>query len=601
MSMKKPTSRDELLQVLAACRPALVNVGLFTAVTNLLMLVPALYMLQIYDRVLASGNEMTLLMLSLMAVGLFAFMGLLDWVRSLVVIRLGARMDMTLNQRVFDAAFAASRNNPAAPPTQSLNDLNTLRQFATGQALFAFFDAPWFPVYLAVIFLFSPWLGLMALVGALLLTALAWLNERLSHEPLTQAGQLSALASQQAAANLRNAEAIDSMGMLGRVRQRWLEQHRGFLGLQGLASERMAAVSAWSKGIRLALQSLILGLGAWLALEQLITPGMMIAGSILMARVLAPIDQVIAVWRQWSSARDAWQRLRELLQTQPARTPGMALPAPRGALEVEQLSALTPGSRRPCLANIGLSLEVGDSLGIIGASGSGKSTLARLLVGAATPATGKVRLDGVDLAQWERTELGDHIGYLPQDVQLFAGTIAENIARFAEPDAEQVVEAARLAGVHELILRLPQGYDTRLGEGGAGLSGGQRQRIGLARALYRLPALVVLDEPNSNLDEDGERALLEAVAHLRSQRRTLVLITHKPSLLSGVDKLLVLRGGQMQAFGPAARVLQELQRAAPGTPAPAATPAATPLPTARRPAVSTPGFSLNYRMDSAQN
>ncbi|MDH1162094.1 ABC transporter transmembrane domain-containing protein, partial [Pseudomonas otitidis] len=293
---------DDLRQALAASRPALLNVGLFTAVINLLMLVPALYMLQVYDRVLASGNAMTLLMLTLMALGLFAFMGALEWLRSLVVIRLGARLDMAFNARIHDAAYrAASRRG--ASPAQALADLNSLRQFATGPALFAFFDAPWFPVYLVVIGLFSPWLGLFALVGALALVALAWLNERVSHGLLQQAGRLAQQASQQATGHLRNGEAIDAMGMLGRLRARWLAQHRGFLACQGLASERMAAVGALSKGVRLGLQSLVLGLGAWLALEHLITPGMMIAGSILMARVLAPIDQLIAVWRQWSGAR----------------------------------------------------------------------------------------------------------------------------------------------------------------------------------------------------------------------------------------------------------------------------------------------------------
>jgi ATP-binding cassette subfamily C exporter for protease/lipase len=589
--MSSSTPRNEVLQALFAYRAGFANIGLFTAVINLLMLAPALYMLQVYDRVLASGNEMTLVMLSLMVVGLFVFMGVLEWVRSLVVIRLGTQMDMRLNQRVFAASFEAGLLLGKANAGQALNDLTTLRQFATGNALFAFFDAPWFPLYLVVIFLFSPWLGLFALAGALLLMGLAWLNERLTHVPLAEAGQMSMQANQQASANLRNADVIEAMGMLDAMRKRWLDQHQGFLTQQNLASERMAVVSAWSKGVRMTLQSLVLGLGAWLALEQLITPGMMIAGSILMARVLAPIDQLIGVWRQWASARQAYERLLALLQAQPARSAGMPLPVPKGTLSVEQLSAFAPGTRRQCLSNVGFALAAGQSLGVIGASGSGKSSLARLLVGVALPATGKVRLDGADLQQWDKVQLGPHIGYLPQDVQLFAGSIAQNIARFSDVDAEQVVEAARHAGVHELILRLPAGYDTQLGEGGAGLSGGQRQRIGLARALYGLPALVVLDEPNSNLDEDGERALLTALAELKEQGNTVVLITHKPSLLAGVDNLLVLRAGQMQAFGPTARVTQELQRAA----APPSR-VETPRPTA----VVAPSFSANYRLDASR-
>lgn len=568
-----PATANEVLQALKACRAGLANVALFTAVINLLMLAPALYMLQVYDRVLSSRNEMTLLMLSLLVLGLFAFMGVLEWLRSQVVVRLGTRMDMDLNPRVFDAAYAASLAGHKGAAGQMLADLTSLRQFATGQALFAFFDAPWFPVYLLVIFMFSPWLGLMALVGAVLLTVLAWVNERLTKAPFAEAGELSQQAGLEASANLCNAEVIEAMGMLGAVRQRWARLHHGFLARQNLGSERTAAVSAVSKTVRLALQSLVLGLGAWLAIEQLITPGMMIAGSILMARVLAPIDQLIGAWRQWSGARQAYLRLSELLRTQPPRPAGMPLPAPLGRLTVEQVGALQPGSNRPCLNNLGFDLAAGESLGIIGPSGSGKSTLSRLLVGAAAPSTGKVRLDGADLRVWERQALGRHIGYLPQDVQLFAGSIADNIARLGPVDAQQVVAAAQMAGVHEMILKLPAAYDTVLGEGGSGLSGGQRQRIGLARALYGLPALIVLDEPNSNLDEAGEQALLKAVGKLREHKRTLILITHKSSLLAGLDNLLMLQNGQLQAYGPTARVLQDLQRAA--RPAPVAAAPAT--------------------------
>ncbi|WP_437879645.1 type I secretion system permease/ATPase [Pseudomonas sp. LRF_L74] len=584
--MAAPSPVNEILQALKSCRAGLVNVGLFSAVINLLMLVPALYMLQVYDRVLASGNAMTLLMLTLIVIGLFVFAAVLEWVRSQLVIRLGMQLDMRLNARVFEATFDANLRNGRQPSAQALSDLASLRQFATGNALFAFFDAPWFPVYLGVISLFSPWLGLLALGGAVTLVFLTWLNQRLTRAPLAEAGNLSLNANQQAAANLRQAEAIESMGMLGALRQRWFAQHSAFLARQNHASEQTAWVSATSKYLRLALQSLVLGLGAWLALDHLITPGMMIAGSILMGRVLAPIDQVLGVWRQWSQTRLAYERLVALLQAQPARSNGMPLPAPTGALQVEQLSAFAPGGRSPCLVNVGFSLERGEVLGIIGPSGSGKSSLARLLVGVGAPQTGKVRLDGADLQQLDRQALGPHIGYLPQDVQLFAGSIAENIARFSEIDPQRVIEAAQMAGVHELILRLPDGYDTLLGENGSGLSGGQKQRIGLARALYRLPALIVLDEPNANLDEAGEQALLAAIAEAKRQGRTLVLIAHKPALLAGTDKLLVLRAGQMQAFGPAQRVLQELQH---GMAKPA-----SPTPVAAAPLRAAPSFSMSY-------
>ncbi|MBS5840903.1 MAG: type I secretion system permease/ATPase [Pseudomonas lundensis] len=546
---------NEMLAALTAYKRAFFNIGLFSAVINLLMLAPALYMLQVYDRVLASGNLMTLLMLTLMILGLFALMGALEWVRSQVVIRLGTQMDMRLNQQVYDAAFEAQLRTGSPAAGQALSDLTRLRQFATGNALFAFFDAPWFPVYLFVIFMFSPWLGLLALGGAVVLMLLAWINQRVSHGPLKAASEWSVEATQQASAHLRNSEAIEAMGMLDTLRERWLAQHIAFLTQQNLASEKTATVSAWSKGVRLALQSLVLGLGAWLAVQGQITAGMMIAGSILMGRVLSPIDQLIGVWKQWSSARLAYQRLEALLQAYPPRPRRMALPAPTGELSVEQLGACAPGTRRATLANLSFALPAGQVLGVIGPSGCGKSTLARLLVGVWQPVTGKVRLDGADLSQWDKHQLGPHLGYLPQDIQLFAGTIAHNIARFAEVNADKVLAAAQMAGVHELILQLPQGYDTVLGDSGAGLSGGQKQRIGLARAVYGLPAVIVLDEPNSNLDDAGEQALLQAITRLKTLKRTLILITHKPNVLTLTDQLLILRDGQLQAFGPTASVL----------------------------------------------
>jgi len=585
MSRPNSLAGSETLAALAAYKSGFFNIGLFSAVINLLMLAPALYMLQVYDRVLASGNQMTLLMLTLMILGLFGLMGALEWVRSQVVIRLGTQMDMRLNQRVYDAAFEAQLKGSPQAAGQALNDLTALRQFATGNALFAFFDAPWFPVYLLVIFLFHPWLGLLALGGAVLLVVLAWVNQHICQAPLSAASQLSISTSQQATANLRNADVIEAMGMLGALRGRWFAGHQAFLAQQNLASEKTATVSAWSKGVRLALQSLVLGLGALLAVQGEITPGMMIAGSILMGRVLSPIDQLIAVWKQWSSARLAYERLSALLQAHPARPQRMSLPAPRGELQVQALSACAPGSRRPALSNLGFSLPAGNVLGVIGPSGCGKSTLARLLVGAWTPLTGKVRLDGADLGQWDRQQLGPHIGYLPQDVQLFAGSIAENIARLGPVDSAKVLAAAQMAGVHPLILQLPQGYDTQLGEGGAGLSGGQKQRIGLARALYDLPALIVLDEPNANLDEAGEQALLQAITQLKQQQRTLILITHKPNVLTLTDQLMILRDGQLQAFGPTARVLEASQKAK----APPAPPVSNPV----------TALNMNYRLGVA--
>ena len=564
MKLRPASPRNEILATLGRFRPALRSVALFTAVINLLMLAPSLYMLQVYDRVLGSGNHMTLLMLTLMVLGLYLLLGALEWVRSLVVIRLGGQLDMQLNQRIYDASFRASLERGEQAVGQALNDLTSLRQFLTGNALFAFFDAPWFPLYLLVIFLFSPWLGLLALVGALLLVLLAWVNESRSREPLAEAGQLSILATQQASANLRQAETLAAMGMLPAMRARWFAQHQAFLARQNLGSERSAAIGATSKGVRLALQSLVLGLGAWLAVEGLITPGMMIAGSILMGRALGPIDQLIGVWKQWGAARDAYRRLSGLLDEFPARERRMELPEPRGHLLLESLDAAPPGSEARTLRGLTLAIPAGSVVGVIGPSGSGKSSLARVVLGIWPTLHGSVRLDGAEIRQYERETLGPRIGYLPQDIELFAGTVAENIARFGEVQADKVVEAARLAGVHELVLRLPQGYDTVLGVGGAGLSGGQRQRIALARALYGAPTLVVLDEPNSNLDDSGEQALLAAIQALKARGCTVLLITHRAGVLGCADRLLALNAGQLHLYGERDQELAALnnQRAA---------------------------------------
>lgn len=553
--------------------PVLGTAAAFSAVINLSMLVPAIYMLQVYDRVLPSANTMTLAMLTLIMLGLYAFSGVLDYARSMAVIRIGSQLDMRLNGAVHAATFEANLKGASMQAGQTLSDLTTLRQFVTGQGLFAFFDVPWFPVYLAVIFLFDPWLGAFALAGAAILVALTWLNEKVSARPLAEAGALSIRAGALATAHLRNAEVIAAMGMLGPLYRRWQALHLRFLERQQTASEKAAAVAAFSRTVRLALQSLVLGFGALLAVEGRITAGMMIAASILMGRTLAPIEQVIAVWRQWSGARQAWERLDRLLEAHPPHAAGMPLPRPTGRLSLQGVAAVPPGTQpgqaaRALFAQLSFDLEPGRVLGIAGPSGAGKSTLARLLVGAAQPAAGRVRLDGADLQQWNRGQLGEALGYLPQDVELFPGTLAENIARFGELDAEQVIEAARLAGVHELVLQMPQGYDTALGENGTGLSGGQRQRIGLARAVYGRPALVVLDEPNASLDEPGEAALLQAIAHLKKAGTTVVLIAHHGRLIEAADLLLALRPGEGVLMGPPGQVLAALGKSAPAPAAP---------------------------------
>lgn len=582
-------ARGELAGALLTYKRSFVHIGVFSGVINILMLAPALYMLQVYDRVLASGNEMTLLMLTVMLLGMYTFMGGLEWVRSLVVLRLGTGFDRKLSPRIYDAAFSANLKTGKLNAAQPLEDLQQLRQFATGQSLFALFDAPWFPVYVLVMFYFHPALGWFALGGTALLMLVGWINERVSRPHLQKAGELAIASRRDAGANLRNAEVIAGMGMLANLRRRWAEQHLAYVREQNLAGARMAKIQGWSKALRMAVQSLALGLGAWLVLEHQMTAGMMIAGSILLGRALAPIDQIIGASRQWTQVKEAERRLSQLLEEFPPLAKGMDFPRPAGHLAVEQLLAAPPSQTQPVLHGINFKLAAGETLVVIGPSGAGKTTLARCLVNAWPPLRGKVRLDSAPLDQWRPEALGALIGYLPQDVQLFAGTVAENIARFGEVNEAKVIAAAQMAGVHELILQLPEGYQTRLGENGMGLSGGQRQRVGLARALYGEPCLVVLDEPNANLDEAGDAMLAEAIGRMKAAGITLVLITHKPNILKQADKLLILHAGAQAAFGPLAEVMQRMQRSAPPRP-----PQSPPQPQGRVMPLPTYGAAMNF-------
>ncbi|WP_189518651.1 type I secretion system permease/ATPase [Kushneria pakistanensis] len=557
--MAAANTSTDLALALKACRRSFVSVGGFSMCINLLMLVPPLYMLQVYDRVITTRSVDTLIMLTLIVMFLFLVMGGLELVRSRILVRTGNRLETLTNTRVYRAMFRRSLLRGGQQTAQPLNDLTTLRQFLTGNGLFAFFDAPWMPVYIAVLFLFNVWFGVFAIVAGLVLLALALANERATRKLLAEAGSDQIQAQELASANLRNAEVLHAMGMLSGIQARWAQRHHDYLVRQSQASDRAGTLANLSKVLRLAFQSLILGLGAWLVLQDSLTPGMMIAGSILMGRALAPIDQMIGAWKGFVSARSAHQRLEALLREVPAEEERMALPAPRGDIRVEGVSAAPPGVRLPTLRGINFVLGHGEQVGIIGPSASGKSTLARVLLGIWPAQTGTVRLDGVDVAQWPREALGPHIGYLPQDIELFDGTISDNIARLGEVDAEKVVEAARMAGVHEMILQQPQGYDTPITSGGGALSGGQRQRIGLARALYGRPVMVVLDEPNASLDDSGERALIQALARLRQMKTTVFVISHRPATLKAVDKLLVMKEGQIGAFGPRDQVVTHLQ------------------------------------------
>ena len=552
---------NEITEALFKFKKIFHSIGVFTACINLLMLVPSIYMMQVYDRVLASRNDFTLFMLSVMAVGLYALIAILEHLRSMVVIRIGAKLDDFLNTRIYTAAFEQNLKSSGVNAGQALNDLTTIRQFVTGNGMFAFFDAPWFPIYLLVIFIFNFWLGVFSLCASAVLIGLAWLNEITSRKPLGEANAIAVQSSAMATNNLRNAEVILAMGMLTDVRNRWFDGHKKFLGLQAEASQTAAAITAATKFVRVAVQSLILGLAAYLVIRGDMTSGGMIAATILMGRATAPVEQIIGVWKQWSGVVSAYKRLEALLSQNPERNETMSLPKPQGNLTVEAVTAAPPGAKVAIIKNINFALQPGDVMGLVGPSGSGKSTLARLLVGVWPAAMGKVRLDGADIYQWNKQELGPYLGYLPQDIELFAGTISENIARFGQVEPEKVIRAAQLAGVHEMILHLPEGYDTKIGDAGTGLSGGQKQRIGLARALYGDPSLLVLDEPNSNLDDVGEAALTRAIMNLRQLGKTVILISHRPSIIRVTNKLLMLRDGVVVAFGPTEEVLKGLTQA----------------------------------------
>jgi len=552
--------QTELLGVILSFKRAFYVAGLFSLFINLLGLIPSIYMLQVYDRVLQSRNPTTLVMLTVIMLGFYVMLGMLELSRSRLLIRVGAQLDTRLNDRVFVASFERNLKRAGGNAGQAMGDLTNIRQFLTGNGLFAFFDAPWTPIYLIVIFLFSPWLGLFALCASIMLFSLAWATEVRTRKPLAEATQVAIAANNYATNNLRNAEVIEAMGMLENLKGKWLKKQLKFIALQNEASDKGASINAISSFVRIAVQSLVLGGGALLVIEGQMTPGGMIAASILLGKALGPVQLAIGTWKQLLSARTAYHRLEELMQEHPVRTPGMALPQPQGELRVEGVMAGAPGTNGLILKQVGFHVSPGEIVGIIGPSASGKSTLARLMVGVWPALSGKVRLDGADVYSWNKEELGPSVGYLPQDIELFEGTIADNIARFGEVDAEKVVEAAKLAGVHEMILRFPKGYDTDIGAGGSVLSGGQRQRIGFARAIYGSPSFVVLDEPNSNLDDAGEAALVQAVLRLKANGTTVVLITHRTNIIGVVDKLLLLVDGTVQLFGPRDQVLLSLQQ-----------------------------------------
>lgn len=553
--------RSELTRALWAFRREFTVVGVFSAVANVLLLAPTLYMLQVFDRVMISQSQLTLLMLSLITLFFFVMGGFSEWMRSRVLVRAGMRLDEVLSTRVFNASFESNLKHLHGNTAKAFSDLVQLRQFLTGNGIFALFDAPWAPVYLAVLFFLHPALGGVAIVFALVQVALVWFGHRKALAPATQAQLAAAEEAQYLQSKLRNVEVLEPMGMVHNVRTRWQVKHAQAQQAQAQGQALTHRLTAWSKFIRYTQQSLALGVGALLVIDGQLSPGAMIAANMLMTRTLAPIDLLVGTWRSFISARAAFQRLEQLLQEHPERDLALSRMPPGGALRLRQLVATAPGRSAPILKGIDLQALPGTATVVLGPSGSGKSTLARCMIGIWPYAAGEVLLDERPISGWSRDELGPYLGYLPQDIELFEGSIAENIARFGEVNSEKVIDAARHAGLHEMILRFPKGYDTSIGEAGAMLSGGQRQRIGLARAVYGQPKLVVLDEPNANLDDVGEAALVRAVQTLKTLGSTVVLVTHRPGILAVADRLVILKDGLVQQDGPRDAVLAALRAA----------------------------------------
>ncbi len=554
--------QSELKSAILASRKAFISTGFFSFAINILMLAGPIFMLQVYDRVMTSGSISTLIALSVLTAALYGVIGLLELVRARIIVRIGLDLDRRIGDRVFQASLRRSLQAPGSS-LLALRELDSLRQFISGPAPLTFFDAPWTPVYLLVVFMLHWSLGIAATVGAALLVVIAWASEVRSRAPLTEAGKAAARSLELAETGQRNAEAITAMGMLTAYRTRWQKVNGESLAWQVLAADRLGTMSSISKSLRLLLQSLMLAIGAALAIKGEISAGSIVAGTILFGRALAPVEQAVGQWRTYIKARDSYKKLEALLAAHPRPPERTSLPRPKGHLDVSSLRVAAPETKTVILSNVSFTVDPGKMVAVIGPSASGKSTLARTLVGLWEPFGGQIRLDGARLDQWNSEELGRHIGYLPQDVELFAGTISENISRFiASARDEDIVAAAKAAHAHDMIMALPQSYETQLGAFGTYLSAGQRQRIGLARALFGNPALIVLDEPNANLDRSGDEALSAAIDGARARGQTIVLVSHRVQAIGKADYLLYIERGLQRAFGPRAEVIRFLQSGA---------------------------------------
>jgi PrtD family type I secretion system ABC transporter len=536
-------------------RPFFVAAGLFSLVIKILMLVPALFMLQVFDRVVSSRSQETLIMLALLAVGALMFMAYLDVIRSRLLSSAGVALEKLLGPRVLSDMMRRGTMPEGRESMHGLRDVGAIRAFLSGPGIVALFDAPWVPIYILIIWLFHPVLGMLAAAGAIMLLSIAWLNEKLSRKPLEQLQLESRKAGRYADQSVAHAEAAGAMGMVDNLTRGWQGLSRNVLNYQLEANRASSAFSSLSRFTRQFLQVAMLGAGAWLVIHQSATIGVMIAATILLGRALAPVESAIGGWKSLVDARSAYGRLDAALADEQDDSAATELPPPVGAVAVEKVVFGFPGQDRPVIKNVSFDLAPGEALAIVGPSAAGKSTLSRLIVGVWKPVAGVVRLDGADISKWPRARLGPYVGYLPQTVELFAGTVSENIARLGEVDSAAVIHAAQRANAHEMILRLPQGYDTPIGDSGAFLSAGQRQRVGLARALYGSPKLVVLDEPNSNLDNEGETALIDAIRDLKAEHVTIVVITHRTPILAAMDKVVLLRDGVIEKQGALSDIL----------------------------------------------
>ncbi len=550
--------RSELTRQLWSFRKEFLWVGFFSMIANLLMLTPTLYMLQLYDRVLKGRSELTLIVVTLLMVFFYVIMVVAEWLRSRLLVRGGVRMDEAMNAIVFNASFEKNLKQAGANPATAIGDLTVIRQFLTGNGIFAFFDTPWTPIYIAVIFLLQPFLGWISILFCIIQLVVAWYNHKATVDDIERSGKAGSESNAYFFSKLRNIEPVHAMGMTGSLRQRWLDLHEHALAQHGHAQHKQHRQQAFSKFVRYTMQSLTLGAGALMVIEGKMTAGGMIAANVLMSRALQPLDLLIVVWKPFIQARDAFFRLENLFDDFPEPSAKPSRPAPQGDVRIDGLTATAPGRPEPILHGLDASFAAGTVTAIVGPSGSGKSTLARCLVGAWPDVSGGVLYDEEPIQSWNGEELGPNIGYLPQDIELFDGTIAENISRFGDTDPAQVIEAAQRTGIHEAILRFPNGYNSQVGEAGALLSGGQRQRLGLARAMYGNPSVLVLDEPNSHLDDAGERALAQAVSQLKQSGKTVFLITHRLNILGAADKILALRDGRIEHHGPRDGVLEVL-------------------------------------------